>query len=339
MQQNFRRIHVRTANTVATLATAFMFVAAARASRDVIAPNITARSHDNVMETSHNISQVPTASRTTVVMLGTGTPIPDPERFGPSVVIIVDSVAYLFDAGSGVVRRAAAVANRDNMSQLSAPRLSHLFLTHLHSDHTMGVNDVMLTPWVQGRTVPLEVYGPPGTRKLITALTDAYRDDIEERLATSGGPSAEGWKTNVHEVAEGEVYRDARIKVRAFEVPHSGWKHAFGYRITTPDRTIVLSGDARPNDIVARECNGCDILIHEVYSNSGFASLPAARQAYHAQAHTSATQLGATATVAHPGMLVLYHQLYFGATDATLLAEVRSAYRGAVVSAKDLARF
>jgi ribonuclease BN (tRNA processing enzyme) len=278
-------------------------------------------------------------SRTTVVMLGTGTPIPDPERFGPAVAIVVDSVAYLFDAGSGVVRRAAAVAKRDNMTQLNAPRLGHLFLTHLHSDHTMGVNDVILTPWIQGRTAPLEVYGPPGTKKLVNGLLDAYQDDIQERLATSAGPSQDGWKVNVHEIVEGEIYRDARITVRAFEVPHSMWKHAFGFRITTPDRTIVMSGDTRPNDVVARECNGCDILIHEVYSNSGFATIPLARQAYHANAHTSATQLGAVATAAHPGELILYHQLYFGATDAKLLEEVRSTYKGVVVSARDLERY
>ena len=277
--------------------------------------------------------------RTSVVILGTGTPIPDPEKFGPAVAIVVDSVAYLFDAGSGVVRRAAAVAKRDNMTQLNAPRLGYLFLTHLHSDHTMCVNDVILTPWVQGRTLPLEMYGPPGTKKLVNGLLAAYEDDIQERLGTSGGPSKDGWRVNVHEVGEGEIYRDARIVVRAFEVPHSDWKHAFGFRVTTPDRTIVLSGDARPNDIVARECNGCDILIHEVYSNSGFKTMGALRQAYHAHAHTSATELGAVATAAHPGKLILYHQLYFGATDEKLLEEVRSVYKGVVISAKDLERY
>lgn len=283
-------------------------------------------------------SPPPRASRTTVIVLGSGTPIPDPERFGPAVAIVVDSVTYLFDAGSGVVRRAAAAA-RDGLPALSAARLGRLFLTHLHSDHTMGVNDVIFTPWIQGRVAPLEVYGPPGTQRLVTGILDGNDEDIHERLASAGGPSANGWKANVHEIAEGEVYRDARITVRAFEVPHSAWKHAFGYRITTPDRTIVLSGDARPNPAIARECNGCDVLIHEVYSDAGFKTIPTARQPYHAFAHTSATELGRIATAAHPGVLVLYHQLYFSASDSTLVGEVRSTYAGKVVSSVDLGRY
>ena len=277
-------------------------------------------------------------SRTTVVLLGTGTPIPDPDRSGPGVAIIVDSVAYLFDAGTGIVRRAAAAA-RDRLPALNAPRLGHLFLTHLHSDHTMGLNDVMFTPWIQGRRAPLDLYGPPGTQRLVNGIVDGNDEDIKERIASAGGPSAGGYTATVHEIVEGVVYKDARITVRAFEVPHSAWKHAFGYHITTPDRTIVISGDARANPAIARECNGCDLLIHEVYSEAGFKTIPAGRQPYHAQAHTSATQLGTIATTARPKTLVLYHQLYFGSTDEQLVAEVRSAYTGLIVSGKDLQRY
>ena len=143
----------------------------------------------------------------------------------------------------------------------------------------------------------------------------------------------------MHEIGEGVVFTDARVSIRAFEVPHAGWKHAFGYRIQTPDRLIVISGDARANPAIARECNGCDILIHEVYSDAGFATIPPIRQQYHANAHTSATQLGDIATQARPKLLVLYHQLYFTASDSTLLSEVRSRFSGRVVSAVDLQRF
>ena len=276
--------------------------------------------------------------RTSVIVLGSGTPIPDPERFGPAVAIVVDSVAYLFDAGSGVVRRAAAMASKGVIA-LQAPRLSRLFLTHLHSDHTMGLNDVLFTPWIQGRKVPLDLFGPPGTGRLVQGIIDGNAEDIAERLASAGGPAAGAFNATVHEIAPGVVYQDERIKVRAFAVPHSAWQHAFGYRIDTPDRSIVISGDARANDAIARECNGCDILIHEVYSDEGFGTIPPARQAYHAQAHTSASQVGKIATQARPGVLVLYHQLYFGATDDQLIAEVRARFAGRVVSARDLDRF
>ena len=283
------------------------------------------------------------SSRTQIVMLGTGTPIPDPDRSGPATAIIVDSVAYLFDAGTGVVRRAAA-AGRNGVRAFASrlpngqptPRFDRVFLTHLHSDHTLGLADVIFTPWIQGRRAPLDIYGPPGTNHLVSGILDANSEDIAERIAASGGPSPDGWKSVVHEIAEGVVFQDSRITVRAFPVPHGGWKYAFGYRIETPDRTIVLSGDERANPNIADQCRGCDVLIHEVYSDSGFATLAPVRQVYHAQAHTSATQLGDIATRAKPGLLILYHQLFFGSSEEKLLSEVRSHFSGRVVSAHDL---
>jgi len=282
-------------------------------------------------------------SRTQIVMLGTGTPIPDPDRYGPGVAIVVDSIAYLFDAGSGVVRRAAAAGRNGvkafmsrTMASQPAPRFDRVFLTHLHSDHTLGLADVIFTPWIQGRVPPLDIYGPPGTSKLVKGILDGYAEDIAERTHASGGPSADGWKAVVHEIAEGLVFRDSRITVTAFAVPHADWKYAFGYRIETPDRVIVLSGDARPTPVIAQQCRECDVLIHEVYSDSGYATIPALRKTYHAHAHTSATQLGDIAAQAKPKLLVLYHQLFFGASEETLLAEVRSRFNGRVVSAHDL---
>ncbi|MDB4891570.1 MAG: fold metallo-hydrolase [Gemmatimonadetes bacterium] len=285
------------------------------------------------------------ASRTQIVMLGTGTPIPDPDRTGPAVAIVVDTVAYLFDAGTGVVRRASA-AGRNGIKAFAprapslqsqySPRFDRVFLTHLHSDHTLGLADVIFTPWIQGRRVPLDIYGPPGTNRLVTGILDGNAEDIAERTVASGGPSPEGWKSVVHEISEGPVFQDSRVTVTAFAVPHAGWKYAFGYRVQTPDRLIVISGDERANPSIAAQCRGCDVLIHEVYSAAGFATLPALRQVYHAQAHTSATQLGDIATQAKPKLLILYHQLFFGSTDDVLLGEVRSRFSGRVVSAKDL---
>ncbi len=276
--------------------------------------------------------------RTKIVMLGTGTPIPDPDRMGPSVAVIVDSVPYIFDAGTGIVRRTVA-ATRAGVGGLELASLQRVFLTHLHSDHTLGLADLIFTPWIQGRAVPLEVYGPPGTQRLVNGIIDGNDDDIRERLASSGGPAATGWKPNVHEIETGIVYKDSRVTIRAFAVPHSAWKYAFGYRIETPDRTIVISGDTRPSPAIAAACNGCDVLIHEVYSDSGFATLKPIRQTYHAQAHTSAKQLGTIATTANAKTLILTHLLFFGASEARLLAEVHSTFNGTVVLPRDLQVF
>lgn len=125
--------------------------------------------------------------------------------------------------------------------------------------------------------------------------------------------------------------------MKAFEVPHTPWPHAFGYRVEAPGRTIVISGDTRPSDAVARACAGCDVLLHEVYAGERFSRLPPERQAFHSSAHTSTYELAEIATKAQPRLLVLYHQLYFGGTtDDDLLREVRSRYHGRVVSARDL---
>ncbi len=281
--------------------------------------------------------------RTSVVMLGTGTPIPDPDRSGPAVAIIVDSVAYLFDAGVGAVRRATEAGRRGVKAFAPAtpsaqpnPRFAAVFLTHLHSDHTLGLADVILTPWVQGRTNPLDVYGPDGTDGLVDGILDGNAIDITERVASAGGPGAEGWRVRVHEVGEGEVFRDARITVRAFRVPHGGLEDAFGYRVETPDRVIVISGDTRASEEVAAQCNGCDILIHEVYSDAGLLNVPVGRQPYHRIAHTAATDVGRIASGARAKLLVLTHQLLFGSSVETLLSEVRSQFDGKVVSARDL---
>ena len=285
-------------------------------------------------------------ARTQIVMLGTGTPIPDADRNGPAVAIVVDSVAYLFDAGTGVVRRAVA-AGRNGVAAFGgrapaaqpSPAFDRVFLTHLHSDHTLGLADVIFTPWIQGRVQPLDIYGPPGTKRLVAGILSANEEDIAERVASSGGPARDGWNAAVHETGEGIVFTDARVSVRAFPVLHGGWSYAYGYRVQTPDRTIVISGDTRPTPEIVAQCAGCDVLIHEVYSDAGFAAIAPVRQAYHARAHTSATQLGEIATKAKPRLLVLYHQLFFGATDDQLLREVRSRFAGLVVSAHDLQVF
>src|SRR3954451_13338879 len=114
-----------------------------------------------------------------VIILGSGTPIPDPSSSGPCVAVVVNGQAYLFDAGPGVVRRAEAAAEKFGIPALDATKLTRLFFTHLHSDHTIGYPDVMLTPWVVGRSEPLEVFGPIGTAAMTDHLRQAYDADIK----------------------------------------------------------------------------------------------------------------------------------------------------------------
>ena len=274
-------------------------------------------------------TQAPPENDTFVVMLGTGTPNPDPERSGPAVAVIAGGRPYLVDCGPGVVRRAAA-------AQLEMPSLNRLFITHLHSDHTMGYADLILTPWVLEREQPLEVYGPPGTRAMTDHLLAAYDEDIQIRLHGSQPQNATGIQVEVHEIEPGPIYADAIIEVTAFAVPHGAWDHAFGYRFETADRIIVISGDTTPTDAVVDACSGCDVLVHEVYAKAGWDRRTPDWQAYHAASHTSGVELGELAARAKPGLLVLYHQLMWGATEEELLAEIRLSFDGEVVFADDL---
>ena len=272
---------------------------------------------------------------TLLVMLGTGTPNPDPERSGPAVAVIAGGRPYLVDCGPGVVRRAEA-ARLAGVTALDMPNLSRLFVTHLHSDHTTGFADLILTPWVLEREEPLTVFGPAGTRSMAEHLLAAYVEDIEMRLRGSQPQNPTGIKVDVHEIEPGEIYRDDNVKVTAFSVEHGSWKDAFGYRFDTADRSIVITGDTVATDAVVEACDGCDVLVHEVYAKAGLDRRTPDWQAYHRSFHTSGVELGEIAARARPKLLVLYHQLMWGATEAELMAEIRQSFDGPVVFADDL---
>jgi ribonuclease BN (tRNA processing enzyme) len=272
---------------------------------------------------------------TRVVMLGSGNPNPDPDHSGPAVAIVVNGTAYLVDAGAGVMRRAEQ-ARRAGVAALDPGRVRVVFLTHLHSDHTIGLPDVIHTGWIRDRVGALQLYGPPGTSAMAMHLTQAYGADIENRTGGAQPHSKDGWKVDAHDVSGGVIYRDSNVTVTAYETPHTSWKHALGFRFDTRDRSIVVSGDTRPSEAMVRACNGCDVLVHEVYATKGFLARPADWRTYHADAHTSGTELAALATRARPRLLLLYHQLLWDATEDDLLAEVRKGFAGAVASARDL---
>ncbi|HJQ69018.1 MAG TPA: MBL fold metallo-hydrolase [Blastocatellia bacterium] len=273
--------------------------------------------------------------KTQVVLLGTGTPNADPERSGPSVAIVVNDTPYLVDFGPGVVRRAAA-AHQKGVAGLKVDKLKTAFLTHLHSDHTLGYADLIFSPWTLERSEPLRVYGPRGVKAMTYHLLRAYQQDIHIRTKGLEPSNKTGYKVVAHEIKPGVVYKDENVTVKAFRVPHGSWKEAYGYRFETPDKTIVISGDCTPNSNVVKNCDGCDVLIHEVYSAVRFATRPPEWQKYHSNFHTSTRELAEIANQAKPKLLILYHQLFWGASDEDLVKEVNQFYKGRVVSGRDL---
>lgn len=272
---------------------------------------------------------------TQVVLLGTGTPNADPDRSGPAVAVVVNGSAYLVDAGPGLVRRAAA-AQRRGIAALAAPNLKIVFLTHLHSDHTVGLTDLIFTPWVLERAAPLEVYGPPGIRAMTAHLVAAFREDIRMRTEGLEHANRTGYQVTAHEIRPGLIYADSNLRVTAFLVEHGSWLEAYGFRFDTADRSIVVSGDTRATDAVVEACNGCDVLVHEVYSQVGWERREPQWRRYHASFHTSAPDLGRIAARARPGLLVLYHQLLWSGTEGDVLADIRAGFSGRVVFGNDL---
>jgi ribonuclease Z len=276
---------------------------------------------------------------TKLVLLGTGNPNPSPDQSGCALAIVVNDVPYVVDFGPGVIRRAAALSPRygGGIEGLDVKHIKRAFLTHLHSDHTTGFPDLILTPWVMGRDEPLEVYGPTGTREMTEHILEAYREDIRYRLYGSEPANDSGWRVNCHEILEeGLFYQDEHLKAEAFLVPHGTWPNAWGFRFTTPDRIIVISGDSAPSEKIIEYASGADILVHEVYSRAGYEKKSDSWKSYHAAHHTSTLELAGIARQAEPGLLVLYHVLFWGATEDGLLDEISGIYKGKVIVGRDL---
>ncbi|MCY4070478.1 MAG: MBL fold metallo-hydrolase [Chloroflexi bacterium] len=272
-------------------------------------------------------------SRTQLVVLGSGTPNAEAERAGSGLAIAVDDRPYLVDCGHGVVQRAVE-AKAAGIINWSTVDLRRLFVTHLHADHTVGLPDLLFTPWIHGRDEKVIAYGPQGLKDMIEHIQAAYRVNTREHLRAHPA-SPEGFMADVRAVEAGLVYQDDRVRVHATRADH-GDMEAFSFKFVTPDKTIVVSGDTKPVSGFADWAGATDILVHEVYSSAQFRGRPPAWQAYHSRAHTSTEELADLAKAIRPGLLVLYHQLFWGRTAADLVSEIRARYAGPVVSANDL---
>jgi ribonuclease Z len=282
------------------------------------------------------------ASDFRVTLLGTGTPIPRPDRFGPATLVEAGSIRLLIDAGRGATMR---------LYQLGVPigTLDALMLTHYHSDHTIGVPDVWLTGWLKShyarRASPFHVIGPTGARALMENLQRAYAADIKIRLEDEKLPP-EGIKVEVSEFdADGVVFDKNGLKVIAFEVDHGHViKPAYGYRFDYGGRSAVLSSDTRYNKNVITHGTGADLLIHEV----AYARPEALKEAHIQRIiahHTTPGEAGAVFAAAKP-KLAVYTHLVLPATDAIapptldeVIAETRQGYDGPLVIGEDLMRF
>ena len=267
-----------------------------------------------------------------VTLLGTGCPPPAMSRFGPSTLVEAGEQKLLFDAGRGALQR---------LTQLKVrwQDVNGVFLTHLHSDHTVGFPDLWLTGWliVPGRNVPLKVWGPRGTSKMMFHLKQAFEYDIRiRRVNDRAGP--DGVVLLVKDIGEGVVYDKGGVKVTAVEVDHAPVKPAFGYRIDYAGRSVVLSGDTRVSENLIRHSQGVDLLVHEVFVPETLkrAGVPPDRAKNIVAYHTTPEQAGQVFARVQPKLAVYSHICLPTATDQDLLPPTRKTYAGPLELGEDL---
>lgn len=277
-------------------------------------------------------------SRTKVILLGTGTPTCSPEAFQSSAAVIVGDQPYIIDCGGGTIQRITQAAVKHDLPQLTFPRLTRLFITHLHPDHTVGLADFLIAPWVKGRTDPIEIFGPAKTNSIIDGLLNIYEPGITEHR-DGLAPVIGRIDPRVTHIQPGTVYEDSRVSVDAFPVSHGGLE-TYGLKFTTADGTIVFSSDTKPVPEMIEQAAGCDLLVHEVFNQATLDRRSDEWKAYYAQSHTSTHQLADIARQARPKLLVTTHNLFFSPeTPESTLREISATYDGPVRVGQDFDLF
>jgi len=276
-------------------------------------------------------------SRTKLILLGTGTPVMTSNRYQSSLAIIVDEQPYIVDCGSGILERLSN-ARAKGVKGLDNPKLTRLFVTHFHPDHIIGLPGFIIAPWNMKRWDTLKIYGPKGIKKKIKGLLKVYKDGIKEHLL--GNPKdMSPLKVKGKVIKSGVFYKDNLVTIEAIPVVHGSFE-AYAFKFTTPDKVILVSGDTRPLEIIQEKAKGCDILVHEVYSETVMEQKPKVAQDYFRKVHTGGIELGEIAKVAKPKLLVLTHQIAYGLSNGKseeiILKEIKKNYDGAVVYGNDL---
>jgi ribonuclease Z len=265
-----------------------------------------------------------------VTLLGTGTPAVRVHRSGPSTMVQAGGETLLFDVGRGTVLRLQQAGVRFD-------QVDDVFLTHLHSDHLVGLPDLWLSGWVLGRRdLPLKIWGPHGTESLLEHLALAFSYDIDIRSNGSAKLPPGGVETVVTEINEGVVYQKSGVTVTAFDVDHEPVKPAFGSRVDYGGHSVVISGDTLFSQNLIKHAKGVDVLIHEVaYANEVERNKPFLK--YVVSTHTTPQEAAQIFSATKPRLAVYTHVITWDvSSDSQLVPETKKTYAGEVVTGEDL---
>lgn len=235
-----------------------------------------------------------------VTLLGTGSPIPDPHRAGPSTLVRAGGATLLVDAGRGVLMRLAAAG-------LAANQLDAVLLTHLHSDHLTDLNDVVTTGWIMSmEPTTLRIFGPPGTREVVDATLAALRHDVGYRVHHHADLTWEP-QVEVTELLEGTAIDEGSVRVTAAPTDHRPVEPSIAFRVDHDGRSVVLAGDTVPCGSLDRLARGADAIVHTVLRADVLAGAPIQRLQDILDYHSSVEQAAQTAQRAGAHTLVLTH--------------------------------
>ncbi len=235
-----------------------------------------------------------------IILTGTGSPMVDPNRAGPSTLVIAGGQTFLVDCGRGVLMRAAAVG-------VGAANLTAVLLTHLHSDHITDLSDVITTRWINSfGPAPLPIIGPPGTRAVVEATLAALAPDISYRIGHHADITAPP-EVTVHEYAAGQVWDSGGVVITAAPTDHRPVEPTIAFRIEFGGASVVLAGDSVPCDSLDELARGANALVHTVIRKDLVEQVPVQRLKDILDYHSSVEQAAATATRAGVDTLVLTH--------------------------------
>lgn len=283
-----------------------------------------------VAQTSEQVNGGVPLKEIRVTLLGTASgPRVQVGLAGISTLVEAGGERFLFDAGRGFMQRLVQAGFPMNA-------VTKLFLTHLHSDHIVDVPDLMLTPWSAApeRKVPLEVWGPHGTRDMMRHLEEAFAFDIHMRRDVDESFSPDGIRVVARDIREGKVYERNGVTVTAFLVTHGLVKPSYGYRVDYAGRSVALSGDTSPSDNLVAFCKGVDVLIHEAIDLDVLRSLVPNQQRMEAivARHTTPEQAAGIFSRVSPRLAVFSHS----PGTAAIVEQTKRSYSGRVEMGEDL---